>query len=233
MKKLTFFDIVKTEEDYLNEINFDDRDKSLGELKNIWKDLRPEYESFCDDGILSESDWDKKRTKVMFLLKETFKDFKTIKGKYGPDGNSKTFWRKMQMWTFIADKIYYGEDVKHLEAIKVKEKPNYEVAYVNIKKDVIKSKGAYKTNSDDEDIKKYAKSDSNLLKTQIDLINPNIIICCGTYKFLKHILPLNQTNPFKYNNIWIIDHSHLSNRKGYEIDNSELIFKLKKIKSDG
>ena len=233
MKKLTFFDIVKTEEDYLNEINFDDRDKSLGELKNIWKNLRPEYELFCDDGILSESDWDKKRTKIIFLLKETFKDFKIIKGKYGPNGNSKTFWRKMQMWTYIADKIYNGEDVSNLEAIEVKEKPNYEIAYVNIKKDVMKNKGAYQTNSNDEDIKKYAKSDSNLLKTQIDLINPDIIICCGTYKFLKHILPLNQTNPLKYNNIWIIDHSHLSNRKGYESDNLELILKLKKIKNDG
>ena len=224
---------MKTEVDYLNEIDFADRDISLGELKNIWKNLRPEYELFCDDGILSESDWDKKRTKVMFLLKETFKDFTTIKGKHGPDGNSKTFWRKMQMWTFIADKIYSGEDVNHLEAMKAKEKPNYEIAYVNIKKDVKKGKGAYQTNSNYEDIKKYAKSDANLLKTQIDLISPDIIICCGTYRFLHHILPINQTNPFKYKNIWIINHHHLSNRKAYQTDNSELILKLKKVKNDG
>ena len=233
MNRLTFFDIVKSDKDYLNELTSKDRDECLSELKRIWKNNRNDYEVFCDDGILLENDWDNSRTKIIFLLKETFKDFNIIKGKHGPNGNSKTFWRKMQMWTHITDKIYNGEEITHLEAIKIKEKPNSEVAYVNIKKNVTKSKEVYKTNSLDEDIRKYAISDAILLKKQIDLINPNVIICCGTYKYLKYILPLDENQKNKYNDIWIVDYRHLSNRKSYKSDNEDLIVKLKNIKNCG
>lgn len=231
MSKLTFNDIIKSDEDHIKELTSNERDKSLDKLLEIWKNTRNEYEVFCEDGILLENDWDNSRTKILFLLKETFRDFSIIKGKQGPNGNSKTFWRKMQMWTFIIDKIFNNEEVTHLEAIKIKEKPNTETAYVNIKKNVTKNKQAYKTNSNDEDIKKYAISDAILLKKQIDLINPNVIICCGTYKYLKHILPINANQQNKYNSIWVVDYRHLSNRKGYKFDNEDLILKLKNIKN--
>lgn len=230
-KKLTFFDILKTEDDYLNELNNGNRDVSLGLLKKIWQENRPDYKTFCDDGILIEDDWDNSRTKILFLLKETFKDFSVIKGKHGPKGNSNTFWRKMQMWTNITDKIYSGNEASHKDAKASKENPNKEIAYVNIKKNVTKDKQAYKTNSADDDIKKYAVSDAKLLKKQIDLINPDVIICCGTYKYIKHILPLNIENSHLYGKKWVVDFKHLSNRNPYQKDNEDLISKLENIKN--
>ena len=230
--KLTFFDIVKTEEDYLNEIDSNDRDSSLLKLQELWNSSRPEYKKFCEDGILVEEDWDNSKTKIMFLLKETFDDFSKIKGIHPiKSGNSKTFWKKMKMWTIITDSIYNGVEINHNQAIKEKDKKNSAIAYVNIKKNVTKTKEVNKTNSSDRDILNYAVSDSLFLKNQIDLISPNVIICCGTFKYLKNILPSVKENRLKYNDVWIVKFRHLSNRKAYKTDNEELIQKLLEIKN--
>ncbi len=55
------------------------------------------------------------------------------------------------------------------------------IAVVNIKK----SSGA--KSSDWNDIMSYAKSDKELLKEQIELIKPTVIVCGGTYEMLRHI----------------------------------------------
>lgn len=57
------------------------------------------------------------------------------------------------------------------------------VAVVNIKK----SSGAKSSNVND--IMSYAEWDKELLKEQIDLIKPTVIVCGGTYEMLRHIYP--------------------------------------------
>ena len=81
------------------------------------------------------------------------------------------------------------------------------------------------------DVYKRQVSDSLFLKKQIDLISPNVIICCGTFKYLKNILPSVKENRLKYNDVWIVNFRHLSNRKAYKTDNEELIQKLLEIKN--
>jgi hypothetical protein len=58
-----------------------------------------------------------------------------------------------------------------------------------------------------------------------------VIICCGTFKYLKNILPSVKENRLKYNDVWIVNFRHLSNRKAYKTDNEELIQKLLEIKN--
>lgn len=226
-KKLTFFDIIKSENMKSITEMIQIRNNDLDNLFIEWKQQRKDYLTFCEDGILIDDHWDNSRTKILFLLKETFLDFPIIRGDgHGPDGNSKTFWRKMQMWTYLTDKIFHAEEIIYNEALKEKEKKNIKIAYVNIKKNVTKGKAAGKTNSNFEDIKSYAKNDAEFLKKQIDLINPDVIICSGTYDFIKFILPQEELLNNKYNSIWIVKAKHLSNRKSYLSNFTELKDKL-------
>ena len=230
-KKLTFFDIIKTD---VMETNKNEKTKSKRDLESLekeWMESR-DYALFCKDGILLEEEWDKSRTKILFLLKETFIHFFVIRGRaQGPHGNSKTFWRRMQMWTYLTDKIYNNEDYTFQDALKIKDKENSKIAYVNIKKNVTLMGQKGRTSSDYNDIAKYARQDSHFLRRQIELINPDVIICCGTYDFMKNIFTKEEFKNNKVNSIWVIKAKHLSFVQSYQRGFFELEERLLKIRN--
>ena len=201
------------------------------ELRDEWKKARPQYNPFCDDGILSdeaiEEYWEKS-SKIMFLLKETHNEFYNIRQGYGlgPYGGP-TFWRKMRMWTYIIDEVLKGNSPSYEEAIKIKEEPNDSIAYVNLKKYAEVDKGK---SSNDADILNYLKNDKDFLLRQIELISPKIILCCGTFKYINNPncklfdnIAKVSDKLYKANNIYLIDFPHLSGRESYKKGYDDLL----------
>jgi len=206
-------------------------------LRDEWKNARPQYDPFCDDGILSDEEIEKyweKSSKIIFLLKETHNEFCNIRQGFGlgPTGSGPTFWRKMRIWTYIIDEVLNGNSPNYEEAMKIKETPNNSIAYMNLKKYAEVDKGK---SSNDADILNYLKNDKDFLLKQIKLISPKIILCCGTfryinnpnYKLFDNIIKIYD-KLYKANNIYLIDFPHLSGRESYKKGYDELL----KIASD-
>jgi hypothetical protein len=198
---------------------------SFDKLCNTRKKAR-QYSLFCDDGILDNKKW-QNSSKIMFLLKETYTHWIKIResGAQGPDGTSKTFWRRMRIWTYVIDEIVHGNKSNFKKALEIKEEPNDSIAYVNIKKLAEKSEYNSEAYSSDADILKYAISDKEFLLKQIELISPRIIICSGTFKFCAEIFGAIEKiceRIYKANKLYLIDFYHLSSRNSYEKEFNEL-----------
>jgi hypothetical protein len=198
---------------------------SFDKLINEWKKTQ-KYSVFCDDGILDSEKWENS-SKIMFLLKETYNHWVDIResGAQGPDGTSKTFWRRMRIWTYVIDEAINGNKPYFSKAKIIKEEPNDSIAYVNIKKFAEKSEHNNEAYSSDVDILNYAISDKQYLLKQIELISPKIIVCSGTFKFCAKIFD-NIENVseriYKANGLYLIDFYHLSGRNSYEKEFNEL-----------
>lgn len=202
------------------------RDERLQQLMTEWKNTSG-YPFFCEDGILIEQAWDAAPVKIMFLLKETYRHFINIKGKeLGPRGTSKTFWRRMRMWTHIIETHFQGSVAPFAEVLKIKEEPNKKIAYVNIKKNAEKQEYNKEANSSPVNIHHYAREDAYQLSKQIRLIDPSVIVCCGTHEFTQHFL-LNQVavkpKVFRHERTYLLDMGHLSQRGGYEKNYNQLV----------
>ena len=194
-----------------------------------WKSARPEYKNFCYDGPLFDELW-ANSSKIMFLLKECHEDWYEFRGyEHGPQGNSNLFWRNIRIWTYIIDEITNNRKPSYNEALKIKEEPNKSIAYVNLKKNAEK-----KGNSSDFDICEYVKKDKDFLLQQIDFIKPNIVLCCGTFKFCN--LLYNKIDKISDrlhlgDNMYFIDFWHPSYQySSFQNNYEELIKNVEKIK---
>ncbi|MEO2110094.1 MAG: hypothetical protein ABGW88_04065 [Leeuwenhoekiella sp.] len=194
-------------------------DKSL-QIKNLlsrWQSER-NYEKFCNDGILIHKEYSKANPKILFLLKESKAKFTNIEGPLGPHGDSKVFWRNMKLWTITTAKKFEKQSVDLNSFINEKEKPNTKIAYINIKKDstITPIDSQY---SEYENIKSYAVSDSEFLKKQIEIINPDVVFCGGTFCFANFIFndlrKIDSNLYIRNNDQYWIDFYHPSCRKGY------------------
>lgn len=164
---------------------------SLDALFEIWKKKRPDgdidhiKDYFIADGIVNPNIWmSGKKKKILFVLKEA----------YGTDWETNTlatwlknFHPKHRMWKRIARWVngiqntteksilrYKPEltDLEHNDALE-------QIAVLNIKK----SKG--RSNSNYEEIRKYASYDSEEIKKEFELIDADIIICGSVFATLN------------------------------------------------
>jgi uracil-DNA glycosylase len=159
----------------------------------------------------------------MFLLKETYGDFYEIHGNgaCGPEGGSNRFWRNMRMYTYIIDEFVNGRKPELNIALDIKEEPNTDIAYVNIKKLVENNK-----RSDDNEIANFAKLDKDFLLRQIHLISPKIIVCTGTFGFCKWIFDDIETvshNLSKTKDMLLLGYYHLSYVLSYEEEYNDIV----------
>jgi uracil-DNA glycosylase len=82
------------------------------------------------------------------------------------------------------------------------------------------------------DIDNYARQDADLLSKQISLINPDVIVCCGTFAYTHHFLPnCKRLAPqvFQSGRAYLLDVGHLSQRKKYKDNYDELVKILKAL----
>ena len=138
-----------------------------------------------EDGIVDPDNY----CGILFLLKEAYskkQEFSKCNlvadlAKYGPWG----MWNRVCEWT-------YG--IEHTTAEKVAPFHNFfdeekrsalsHLAVVNVKK--INGKAT----SSGEDLQKYVDDNKEILRKEIESIQPKIIVCGGTFGFLKTILDI-------------------------------------------
>jgi hypothetical protein len=149
------------------------------ELLNKWIKRRPD-EKFIKDGIINISEWVKTQEKILFLLKEV----NLAPGSWSatrPIDIQRDFrktadqapWKEIGQWAYGVlnrqNKPSYldaNDQVNRSHACR-------SVAIVNLKK----TGGGNSSNP--STIRKYAIQDADLFREQVDLIDPNIIVCCG------------------------------------------------------
>jgi len=188
--------------------------KTIDELFSWWKHERPNYEPFSNDGILVEEAWQMASPKIAFILKESNDDFVDIRGQaWGPSGNSPRFWRNLNIWKYVVTSLFHGESPSLERAMVLKEEPLGDVAYVNLKK-----KAECKSTSYDPDISKYVEDDWSFLSRQIEIISPDVLFFCGTFRFVQAKIEFTSIGQgvFRVGGQIAVDFFHPSCRKGYE-----------------
>ncbi|NCD06433.1 MAG: hypothetical protein EOL97_09960 [Spirochaetia bacterium] len=124
------------------------------------------------DGILDENYWTKS-PRILCLLKDTYDDFIYIAptpNGYGPNGG---FWPALNSWVTTIEQRWNGNTPTQDIINQIISEPLKSIGYVNIKKRQGGSSVGWK------DLKTYAKNNQKYLLKQIELINPQIILCCG------------------------------------------------------
>lgn len=157
---------------------------------------------FNSDGIICEEEWKKQDKKILFILKEAYhRDIKIVNDydlaeDLCNNGLWKNIWKRVAEWScgLVKTTSNYTEPYRSLNEAEANSYLK-KVAVINIKKSDGKSKSDY------NEIIQYAEYDAEEILREIEIINPDIIVCGYT------IGPLNATLkkmdptfvPFKYN----------------------------------
>ena len=157
------------------------------ESRDIHKKNHDKGKPFVYDGAIDEGKWEGASPKILFLLKEAHGD--GGKGKKESWSLCKLIredWKRpgFLLWWNVG-RWAYGiqhttkDCIPRFPEDKAAAKALFEIAFVNIKKS-----GGLKS-SDSDDLEKYVESDGDLIKKQIELINPDIIIFGYTWAWLR------------------------------------------------
>ena len=191
---------------------------------------RPEYDvkgEFCWDGPSDWKRWCNQLPRILFLVKEPHGGYhpcEPIKSISGP------FQLNIARWKYIIRDLYEHPDQcpKELDESDIKDKSqnnNDDIAIVEVKK-----KNEEWKRSDMKDILGYANRDQDLLREQIDLIDPHIVLCAFTidaygdyiygnddWQLLHSITEPKKARCFKHMNRLVIDYYHVSNPSGVKL----------------
>jgi len=159
------------------------------ELLTEWSQ-RKHHQGHCfiKDGIIDSTRWKSASPRVLFLLKEARHegsswDLREFIRESGP--KSPTFWNAAY-WCYAIHHIALGQ-VPRFPIEKQSKDEAAELfrssAVVNIKK----SGGTVQSVHDD--LERYGQQDGSYIKKQIDLIDPQIVICGYTWCYVKHLWP--------------------------------------------
>ena len=166
---------------------------------------------FITDGIINPEQWNKSKTKILFILKEAYGEEKDLNSfiRDKRKATGRTF-KPMGQWAYGIQSLL---DKKYIQDFPSEQNDiNYALlssALINIKKSNGK-KSSSKTN-----LKEYIDSDWEELYKQINIINPTIIICGNTFSLIKGELQPTKISDRIYkdnsNNVYI-DFWHPANR---------------------
>ena len=194
----------------------------ISDLYKEWKSRVDTNDTpFVTDGVIDPEQWFKQDERIMFVIKEAhsdkgekdwdLSDHALLNGKFG----KRVTWRNISLWAKGMQNIYgdYNPNDKDLETFG--NKYLHSIAALNIKK----YNGTITSN--DEDIIHYADQEKDLIKKEIEICDPNVIVCCGTAKALSRVIDFNYE---QYNNecfyhtfingheVIVIDFYHPANR---------------------
>ncbi|MFA7578455.1 MAG: hypothetical protein WC002_10360, partial [Candidatus Muiribacteriota bacterium] len=178
-----------------NSINWEQNFKEHEKLLEDWK--KSCGDSFVKDGVVNNEEYKKSNPKILIVLKEVNdpegggwdlrKDFLS-KGapRYGFAWNNVTRWINGINYLINYKKIplYYKENFEESYNEEYRKFFLNKIAVMNLKKTPGKS------SSNIEEIERFAESNSDFLKRQFELINPDIVICGGTGEIFKKIIGL-------------------------------------------
>ena len=172
-------------------------------LKSKWKAERFDQKNdgcFVWDGIVDYAQWLENDTKLMFLFKEAFSKNGETEWNIATEGiaahggifyvgnqANQAMQYRVAEWAYAVESAMNGKkELKHQDATannrENSRKAMLKSAWVNIRK----IDGVARSN--DKVLASIAQRDKHLLSEQIDLINPNIILCGGTFGIVEGTL---------------------------------------------
>ncbi len=213
----------------MNKIQYETESKKLFKK---WKNLKHHKNNgFVSDGIVDFDKW-RKSNKILVLLKEAHGG-KEYDGKDWLLANlidcgnrnwikKDQHYKMLSMWLYVLNNTTEEKYPKNINFNnKLDEAYEYLLssAVINIKKCCGMSQ------SNEKEIYNYAIKDRELLRKQIELISPNIILCGNTcYPLLNGIYEIDDYTQYYYsyhciyyNKMTIIDFRHPSRTQGREI----------------
>lgn len=213
----------------------------LGELFDIWKQKSPSEEltytdahsehrlvinhknnGFIADGLISPEDWNSQKRKILFVLKEAYCDRATeykLCEKLRKDGPWGSVWNRCAEWSYgitessVASPIPAYPDLNREQANECLRR----VAVLNLKKS-----DGWSASSLSE-IEKYAEYDRDEIKKEIEIINPDIVVCGYVFSILQNCVyekSLMGAGEFagKWNNNWYYWTTAMTGRPTLVID---------------
>ena len=205
-------------------MNIDKYEQEYEKLLNKWAEGKPD---FFRDGAICSSEWFKQEVRPLFLLKEAYKGEKDpeeydlrkwMDGKKYKDSIKKVqfiVFKKILQWARIILEEADGEiAIDKTQEQYVWNNPLFKkTAYVNVKKYNGKSY------SNEADLDSCVERDQKKLFNQIVLLDPTIIVCGGTMRWLISILNLDPSIKSKKNkNPYYVYKTTLNNHSLYIID---------------
>lgn len=176
---------------------------NLDSLFDKWQADFPQNEAhhnFIKDGVVDEKEWGRQELKVLFVLKEANDarnsiswDLREKCREKGVEIPGKT-WIPVSSW---CNGIFNGfspwKENQKVDFSIPEERKKWlcKVAVMNIKK----SGGP--GNSDFSQLESAVKESIGLIKKEIQIIGPDIIVACGTYYFLSEIIYENDPDSEK------------------------------------
>ncbi|MCD8343423.1 MAG: hypothetical protein LUC19_03440 [Oscillospiraceae bacterium] len=146
------------------------------EEKRIFDELKETNPSIVTDGVIDEREYLAARYKIAYILKE-------VNGGEGWDlrdvvraGNRVQTWNSIARWTegiLSWEKDFLWSDMEKDNEARRKTQLK-KIAVINLKK----TSGGY--TAENELVHKAAVDNASVIKRQLDLYSPDIIICCGT-----------------------------------------------------
>lgn len=151
------------------------------------------YGGFVRDGIVNLESWKKQKVRICFILNEAGgrngmehypNDF-DLAAEWNERGSFSKFMFKLSVWTkAIQDAFGQPITYKKSDVAKIRDELIRSIAVINIKK----SDGQRRT--DFEILQRFANEDADELRRELELVNPNIIICGENLRFLREPLPI-------------------------------------------
>lgn len=162
--------------------------RELDILFEEWEKIHLEkgYKRFIRDGIVNEDWWFQEQSvpKICFFLKEARtqeEGYNLVKDLYKREPWK--LWQRVAIWTQAIQLSFTGERPYDVDKIQMKSHEAVrQTAVVNVKK----SNGL--AESEGEDLWKYVHEDKDLLKRELELVNPDIILCGYTFGMLSEVL---------------------------------------------
>jgi hypothetical protein len=155
-----------------------------------WAERRP---GMAKDGVVDENEYINCKIKVLYILKEV-NDWKNGDlREFTKAGARWRTWNNITRWQYAIEKYYNTGKVEFKDKINQNDRKEIlkTIAVLNLKKC---SGGA---SSNMGQIWHHANEDKDLLKEQIELYNPNIIICCGTGDIVSKLQLIDNIGEFK------------------------------------
>jgi hypothetical protein len=152
-------------------------------MEQLFKEWKKRYPDMVSDGIVDDAQYEKlKGKKVLYILREADGDgFDLREGlrnptpAYGPTWNNVARWQyglehadDKDSWNVADNKLSDKRILHHIAAININKAGGESVANLN-------------------KIRQCAEEDQALLRRQIELCRPDVIVCCGTGDIVKDL----------------------------------------------
>lgn len=197
-------------------------DKQIQELMTEWAEKHRSrgYVNFISDGIINVEKYEQITPKICFFLKEAY-------SREDEGGWCLTEWLNngamTRMWGTVAE-WSYGIQQTTKDNIPLKPQLSQDdksallrtISVINVKK----SNGNVQSNY--EDLQRYASEDLELLKMELDILNPDVIVCGNNSSLLRMICGATLLSDGKVSKDGDIDSEFLY-KHGFGIDGDRII----------